>query len=87
MSLFHYLQLNWYTRRVGLATIYKMVELYMLQDTSENHAKTWEFLKNRMSEAAQIQSMMSQTEGVGQKFQRSFNSAFVTVSFWNKIYQ
>ncbi|KAL5286718.1 COQ9 family protein [Megaselia abdita] len=69
---------NWYTRRVGLATIYKMVELYMLQDTSENHVKTWEFLRNRMGEAAQIQMMMAQTEGVGQKFQRSFNSAFVT---------
>lgn len=52
----------------------------MLQDTSPNHASTWEFLRNRMAEAAQIQSMMSQTGEVGQKFQRSFNSAFVTVS-------
>ncbi|KAH8316518.1 hypothetical protein KR067_009348 [Drosophila pandora] len=70
---------GWYTRRVGLATILKMTELYMLQDTSPGHANTWEFLKNRMDEAVQLQMMLSQTEGMTHTFQRSFNSAFVTV--------
>ncbi|XP_067631700.1 ubiquinone biosynthesis protein COQ9, mitochondrial isoform X2 [Eurosta solidaginis] len=69
---------GWYTRRIGLATIMKMTELFMLQDSSADHANTWEFLKNRMDEAVQIQLMLSQTEGMTQNFTRSFNSAFVT---------
>ncbi|EDW09180.2 ubiquinone biosynthesis protein COQ9, mitochondrial [Drosophila mojavensis] len=69
---------GWYTRRVGLATIMKMTELYMLQDTSAGHAQTWEFLKNRMDEAVQLQMALAQTEGMTQTFQRSFNSAFIT---------
>ncbi|KAH8285215.1 hypothetical protein KR054_006238 [Drosophila jambulina] len=69
---------GWYTRRVGLATIMKMTELYFLQDTSPGHAQTWEFLKNRMDEAVQLQMMLSQTEGMTHTFQRSFNSAFIT---------
>ncbi|XP_016990528.1 ubiquinone biosynthesis protein COQ9, mitochondrial [Drosophila rhopaloa] len=69
---------GWYTRRVGLATIMKMTELYFLQDTSQGHTQTWEFLKNRMDEAVQLQIMLSQTEGMTHTFQRSFNSAFIT---------
>ncbi|KAM8714261.1 hypothetical protein ACLKA7_014402 [Drosophila subpalustris] len=69
---------GWYTRRIGLATIMKMTELYMLQDTSAGHTKTWEFLKNRMDEAVQLQMALAQTEGMTHTFQRSFNSAFIT---------
>ncbi|XP_030386034.1 ubiquinone biosynthesis protein COQ9, mitochondrial isoform X2 [Scaptodrosophila lebanonensis] len=69
---------GWYTRRIGLATILKMTELYMLQDTSPSHTNTWEFLKNRMDEAVQLQMMLAQTEGMTHTFQRSFNSAFIT---------
>ncbi|KAH8261639.1 hypothetical protein KR044_012752 [Drosophila immigrans] len=69
---------GWYTRRVGLATIMKMTELYLLQDTSPRHVQTWEFLKNRMDEAVQLQMTLAQTDGVSQKVQRSFNSAFIT---------
>ncbi|XP_017838669.1 ubiquinone biosynthesis protein COQ9, mitochondrial [Drosophila busckii] len=69
---------GWYTRRIGLATIMKMTELYMLQDTSPGHAQTWEFLKNRMDEAVQLQMALAQTEGMTHTFQRSFNSAFIT---------
>lgn len=72
-------QFGWYTRRIGLATIMKMTELYMVQDTSPSHAQTWDFLKNRMDEAVQLQMALAQTEGMTQTFQRSFNSAFVTV--------
>lgn len=69
---------GWYTRRVGLATIFKMVEVFMLQDSSLDHQETWTFLKNRMEEAAQIQMVLSQTGDMTHNFQRSFNSAFVT---------
>ncbi|XP_055917974.1 ubiquinone biosynthesis protein COQ9, mitochondrial [Eupeodes corollae] len=69
---------GWYTRRVGLATIFKMVEVFMLQDSSPDHQETWTFLKNRMEEAAQIQMVLAQTGDMTNNFQRSFNSAFVT---------
>ncbi|XP_004520617.2 ubiquinone biosynthesis protein COQ9, mitochondrial [Ceratitis capitata] len=69
---------GWYTRRVGLATIMKMTELFMLQDSSVDHANTWEFLRNRMDEAVQVQTILSETEGMTHSFTRSFNSAFIT---------
>uniref|UniRef100_A0A0A1XQ97 Ubiquinone biosynthesis protein n=1 Tax=Zeugodacus cucurbitae TaxID=28588 RepID=A0A0A1XQ97_ZEUCU len=69
---------GWYTRRIGLATIMKMTELFMLQDSSADHANTWEFLRNRMDEAVQLQSILSETEGMTHSFTRSFNSAFIT---------
>lgn len=59
----------------------KMTELYMLQDESPQHSKTWEFLHDRMDEAVQLQMVLQQTEDVKHNFQRSFNSAFITVSF------
>ncbi|CAD7013122.1 unnamed protein product [Ceratitis capitata] len=71
-------QFGWYTRRVGLATIMKMTELFMLQDSSVDHANTWEFLRNRMDEAVQVQTILSETEGMTHSFTRSFNSAFIT---------
>lgn len=42
-----------------LATIYKTTELYMLQDTSEDHKETWLFLERRIKEASQLQTMLS----------------------------
>lgn len=52
----------------------------MLQDKSDQHQNTWEFLNNRMDEAIQLQSMFGQTGNITNKFQRSFNSAFITVN-------
>lgn len=47
--------IGWYTRRVGLAAIYKMTELHMLQDKSVDYQATWEFLRKRINEATLIQ--------------------------------
>lgn len=51
--------INWYTRRMILATIYKATELYMLQDTSEDHKKTWLFLDRRIKDAVYVYAMLS----------------------------
>ncbi|XP_076763751.1 ubiquinone biosynthesis protein COQ9, mitochondrial [Xylocopa sonorina] len=53
--------INWYTRRVVLAGIYKTTELYMLQDNSEDHQKTWNFLERRIKDATQIHSILTTT--------------------------
>lgn len=42
-----------------LATIYKATELYILQDTSEDHKKTWLFLDRRIKDAIQVYAMLS----------------------------
>ncbi|KAL9913557.1 ubiquinone biosynthesis protein COQ9, mitochondrial [Glossina fuscipes] len=70
--------IEWYTRRIGLATVMKMTELYMLQDKSPQHTNTWVFLENRMDEFGQLQIIFSQTEDVTQTFKNSLNSAFIT---------
>ncbi|XP_031827883.1 ubiquinone biosynthesis protein COQ9, mitochondrial isoform X3 [Nomia melanderi] len=53
--------INWYTRRIVLAGIYKTTELYMLQDNSEDNKQTWNFLERRIKEAMQIQSILTTT--------------------------
>ncbi|XP_063988428.1 glomulin-like [Diachasmimorpha longicaudata] len=45
---------HWYTRRIAVAGIYKTSELYMLQDESEDHKQTWEFLGRRIEDAVQL---------------------------------
>ncbi|KAE8750143.1 hypothetical protein FOCC_FOCC003267 [Frankliniella occidentalis] len=49
---------RWYSRRLGLATVYKMTELYFIQDQSEDHKATWKFLKQRVEEAVQLQHIL-----------------------------
>lgn len=51
--------IHWYTRRMILATIYKATELYMLQDTSEDHKETWLFLDRRIKDALHVNVMLS----------------------------
>ncbi|XP_033340744.1 ubiquinone biosynthesis protein COQ9, mitochondrial [Megalopta genalis] len=53
--------INWYTRRIVLAGIYKTTELYMLQDNSEDHKQTWSFLERRIKDATQIHSILTTT--------------------------
>ncbi|KAG4073938.1 hypothetical protein HA402_014143 [Bradysia odoriphaga] len=67
--------IGWYTRRIGLATIYKMTELYMLQDKSQGHADTWTFLERRIEEGHQIQEMLVAGD---QTTKKALNSAFQT---------
>jgi ubiquinone biosynthesis protein COQ9 len=56
------LQFNWYARRVGLATIYKASELYMLQDSSPNYESTWKFLERRIADASLVHDVLIQGE-------------------------
>ena len=42
--------LNWYSKRLTLALMYKSTELFMIQDTSENFTETVEFLNNRFND-------------------------------------
>lgn len=70
--------IGWYTRRIGIATIYKMVELYLLQDSSLGHQKTWEFLERRMDEGMQIQEFLSTSDQKTKTMAKALGSAFQT---------
>ncbi|KAG7189841.1 hypothetical protein KM043_017498 [Ampulex compressa] len=56
---------TWYTRRLVLAGIYKTTELYMLQDNSEDHKQTWQFLDRRIKDATQVYTILSTTSDIG----------------------
>lgn len=69
---------NWYTRRIGLAGIYKMTELYMLQDTSPDYAKTWTFLEHRVKEGSKMDSLLLKSEDATAQLQSAVSSVFST---------
>lgn len=65
-----------------LASIYKSTELYMLQDTSEDHKETWLFLKSRIEDILQVQMMLSgstKSDEVSNRVVETANAVFITV--------
>jgi len=73
--------INWYTRRVILASIYKTTELYMLQDTSEDHIETWLFLERRIKDILQVQMMLPSSTKSDEALNRvaeTANAVFIT---------
>ncbi|CRK88347.1 CLUMA_CG002125, isoform A [Clunio marinus] len=69
---------NWYARRIGLATIYKATELYMLQDSSPQYESTWKFLQRRIADASLVHDVLIQSEGATQHLTQAVTSAFTT---------
>uniref|UniRef100_A0A182JPL5 Ubiquinone biosynthesis protein n=1 Tax=Anopheles christyi TaxID=43041 RepID=A0A182JPL5_9DIPT len=69
---------NWYTRRIGLACIYKTTELYMLQDSSTGFENTWKFLHRRMEEASLVHDFLVKSEDATHHLQNAVGSAFTT---------
>lgn len=51
---------NWYTKRATLSGVYGTTVLYWLGDTSEDHARTWEFLDRRIEDVMQIEKFKAQ---------------------------
>jgi len=42
--------INWYTKRLLIATVYKSAEIYMLQDQSQDKIDTMNFLERRLQD-------------------------------------
>ncbi|GAB0100265.1 Ubiquinone biosynthesis protein COQ9, mitochondrial [Sergentomyia squamirostris] len=70
--------ISWYTRRVGVAGIIKITELYMLQDKSVDHQATWKFLERRMEDAVLLHSFFVKSEEANNPMQKAITSAFET---------
>jgi len=69
---------NWYARRVALAGVFKATELYLIQDTSPNHEKTWTFLNNRLAELMQVNDLLNKSDITGIPASDTVTSAFIT---------
>lgn len=69
---------NWYVHRISLAGIYKMTELVLIQDKSEDFKHTWEFLNRRIDDASHLHNCVVQTEEVSQFTKETFSAAFIT---------
>ncbi|KAI5695274.1 hypothetical protein M8J75_013767 [Diaphorina citri] len=52
------IDVTWYSRRIALAGIYKLSELYLLQDSTPDHQATWQFLRRRLEDALQLQGVL-----------------------------
>lgn len=63
-----------------MATIYKMTELYMLQDKSKDHEDTWEFLHRRIEDGVHLQEVLNTSEESTRNVAHAVGSAFETVS-------
>jgi len=72
-------QFSWYSRRVALAGIYKVTELYMIQDKSANFEETWRFLGRRIEDVSQLHSYLHQSGEVSQVAKDGVTAAFITV--------
>lgn len=70
---------------MALAIIYKATELYMLQDTSEDHKETWLFLERRIMDALQVYSIISNSESSSDVLKligETGTAVFVTVNIF-----
>lgn len=75
------MQFSWYTRRIGLAAIYKMTEVFMIADKSAGHEETWKFLDRRLEEGHQLLEALQLTDATTKNMTRAVNSAFLTVNY------
>jgi len=53
---------NYYTKRGLLGTVYAATVLYWLNDTSEDHADTWDFLSRRIDDVLKIPPMKAKLQ-------------------------
>ncbi|OON13651.1 COQ9 protein [Opisthorchis viverrini] len=49
--------MTWYAKRLGLAYVYNLTEVYMLQDRSPNLADSWVFLESRLADLRSMKQM------------------------------
>ncbi|XP_065212121.1 ubiquinone biosynthesis protein COQ9, mitochondrial-like isoform X2 [Planococcus citri] len=69
---------DWYVRRIALAGIYKVTELYMLQDKSPDYENTWKFLKTQLDDATALYSCIQQSEQASQLTKEISQATFTT---------
>ncbi|XP_063221381.1 ubiquinone biosynthesis protein COQ9, mitochondrial-like isoform X3 [Bacillus rossius redtenbacheri] len=69
---------GWYTRRAGLAGLYKVTELNLVQDKSEDFHHTWQFLSRRVDDAANLHGLLQQAGEVPRVAREAASAVLVT---------
>ncbi|WP_161958790.1 COQ9 family protein [Ferruginivarius sediminum] len=54
---------NFYTKRILLAGVYSSTLLYWLEDRSEEHEDTWDFLRRRVEDVVRVGGRLGRTVG------------------------
>ena len=54
---------NWYTKRLLLAGVVSATTLYWLEDKSEDHAKTWDFLGRQLDRVIKVGGRLGKLAG------------------------
>ncbi|XP_018911390.1 ubiquinone biosynthesis protein COQ9, mitochondrial isoform X1 [Bemisia tabaci] len=70
---------TWYAKRLGVGSIYKVTELYFLQDTSPDYQNTWHFLNRRIEDAVQLHTVLMKSESASTLAKDVANVTFTTV--------
>ncbi|KAH9280686.1 Ubiquinone biosynthesis protein COQ9, mitochondrial [Echinococcus granulosus] len=65
--------INWYAKRLGLAYVYKLTELFYIQDTSPDHKATWEFLDRRIADLRAMKE--AKLKGIASMLREGFFAA------------
>lgn len=65
---------NFYTKRGLLAAVYSSTLLFWLNDTSEDHVETWDFLDRRIQNVMEIPKLTGRLKDVAAKFTSPFES-------------
>ncbi|KAJ1975240.1 Ubiquinone biosynthesis protein coq9, mitochondrial [Dimargaris xerosporica] len=72
--------MQWYSKRAGLAGIYTTTEVYMTEDRTPQHEATFEFLNRQLDDVESIQSMLSSVKLMSSFAARSAFNVLVSVS-------
>lgn len=73
---------NWYTKRGLLAGVYGATLLYMLNDTSEGHGATWDFLGRRIDDVMKIPGGLA---AIQDRLGAPFRNMPDPRSFWQEL--
>jgi ubiquinone biosynthesis protein COQ9 len=55
----------WYSKRMAFSSVYVLAELYMLQDSSKEFAKTWEFVEEKVNDVKEMGGWYNDVEQWG----------------------
>ena len=76
--------MNWYVKRLGLAYVYKLSELFYIQDTSPDHRDTWEFLCRRIADLRSTKE--AKVRFLSCHFGANFDTLILVIVFVYKCY-
>ncbi|UUX51004.1 COQ9 family protein [Nisaea acidiphila] len=65
---------NFYTKRGLLAAVYSSTLLFWLNDTSEDHVETWDFLDRRIQNVMEIPKLTGRLKDAAAKFTNPFEA-------------